>query len=253
MNTLLKTAIVVAFAMLGFARVSVAQHDKMKDVMEDVFEEMENSNFTLRFFDAITGKPVQDAYVLVEKVGEFKTDSAGRVRFATQPDGKLRTIFKKDKYITSMFFVDVVAETIFMNRFSVSPIMDISQFRVVLDWDEQPADLDAHFVKKGSYHLSYRNTRVLADGTGQLDRDDLDGYGAETITVNRLDSDAEYTFFIDNYTLQTNPSATPLSRSKAMVRVYGNNRLLKTFEVSPAHSGRIWNVFKVVNGQVVEI
>lgn len=228
----------------------LAQKDRMKHVVEDVFTEMEEGLFTLRFYDALTGNPVEGASVAIENVGEYTTDSAGRVLFPKQPDGVYRVIFEKPRYIKSLYRVEVIAETIFKNRLVVSPAMNIDQFRVVLDWDEKPADLDAHFIKKNSYHISYRNTRVLSDGTGQLDRDDTDGYGPETITVASLDANAEYIFLVNNYSAKVSSDAVPLAKSKATVRVYGNNRLLKTFQIPQNHNGVDWYVFKVVNGQV---
>jgi hypothetical protein len=231
----------------------VAQFDQMKNKFDDVLLEIEEDIFTLRFSDAISGEPVPNATILLENIGEFNTDEEGKITFPRQPDGLIRVLFKKDKYISSVFNVEVIAETIFFNRFSVSPIMNIDQFRVVLDWDQNPGDLDAHFVKANSYHISYRNTRVLSDGTGMLDRDDMDGYGPETITVERIDSYGQYVYSVHNYSHEMNSSALPLSRSKATVRVYGNNRLLKTYTVPQNHQGKTWNVFKVENGQIIDL
>ena len=244
---------IITLSILGVNLSLSAQKDRMKNVVEDVFTEMEDGMFTLRFYDALTGNPVENGNVFVEDVGEYLTDSAGRVLFPTQPDGMFRVIFEKEGYIKSLFKVEVIAETIFKNRLIVSQKMDIEQFRVVVDWDNAPADLDSHFVKTGGYHISFRNTRVLADGTGMLDRDDMDGNGPETITVQSIDADSEYTYFVHNYSAKIDATATPLARSKATVRVYGNNRLLKTFQVPQNHNGNEWQVFKVVNGQVEEL
>jgi len=105
-------------------------------------------------------------------------------------------------------------------------------------------------VKANSYHISYRNTRVLADGTGMLDRDDMDGFGPETITVERIDANGSYTFFVHNYSAHEKPGSPSLSVSKATVRVYSGNRLLKTFQIPEGFTEKTWNVFRVVNGQV---
>ncbi|MDX9845940.1 MAG: hypothetical protein RBT74_03075 [Tenuifilaceae bacterium] len=231
----------------------MAQFEQMKNKFDDVLLEIEEDIFTLRFANAITGDPVEGAQILLENIGEFTTDEEGKITFPRQPDGVIRVLFKKDKFIAAVFRVEVIAETIFFNRFSVSPIMSIDQFRVVLDWDQNPGDLDAHFVKANGYHISYRNTRVLADGTGMLDRDDLDGYGPETITVERVDSNGNYVYSVHNYSHEINSSAAPLSRSKATVRVYGNNRLLKSYQVPQNHQGKTWNVFRVENGQIVDL
>jgi len=245
--------LIVAITLLISFLPSRAQHQKMDQIMEDVFQERDNNIFTIRFFDALTGDPVEGAKVLFENIGSFTSDTAGRVMFPRQPDGLLKAIFKKQGYISALVEIDVAAETILRNRYFVSPVMNIEQFRVVLTWDQQPEDLDAHFVKANSYHISYRNTRVLNDGTGQLDRDDMDGFGPETITVEQIDADAGYVFFVKNYSLEINPSAPPLSSSKATVWVFGNNKLLNTFHIPTDHNGDTWQVFKIEQGQVVPL
>ncbi len=247
---LISTLMVVL--LVGINLKSVAQIDKGRQTLEDVIAEQEQDIYTLRFLDALTGDPVEGGDVMIENVGTFKTDSAGRAMFPKQPDGLYKTIFKKSGYITAVYNVDIVAETIFKNRLVVSPVMDISQFRVVLDWEQQPLDLDAHFVKANSYHISFRNTRVLADGTGMLDRDDMDGFGPETITVEKIDANGNYAFFVHNYSAHEKPGSPNLSVSKATVRVYSGNRLLKTFQIPDNFTEKTWNVFKVVNGQVEE-
>ncbi|RPH31718.1 MAG: hypothetical protein EHM93_12280 [Bacteroidales bacterium] len=224
---------------------------QQKNVLEDVFIEQDNNSFTIRFFDVLTGDPVSDAFVMIENVGSYSTDSEGSVIFPRQPDGPLKAVFKKTGYISALIEIDVVVETILRNRYFVSTVMDIDQFRVALSWDQQPEDIDAHLVKSNAYHISFRNTRVLNDGTGQLDRDDMDGYGPETITISQLSPESEYTYFIYNYSAKVSRSAPPLSSSKATVWVYGNNKLLNTFHMPTNLKGDTWQVFKVVQGQVV--
>jgi hypothetical protein len=247
----LKLIVSVAL-LLGFLP-STAQHQKMDQIMEDVFQERDNNIFTIRLFDALTGDPVEGANIMFETIGTFTSDSAGRVMFPRQPDGLLKAIFKKKGYISAIVDIDVAAETILRNRYFVSPVMNIEQFRVVLTWDQQPEDLDAHFIKDNSYHISYRNTRVLNDGSGQLDRDDMDGFGPETITVEQLNAESGYVFFVKNYSAEINPSAPPLSSSKATVWVFGNNKLLNTFYIPTNHTGNTWQVFKIEQGQVVPL
>lgn len=237
--------------LLFMALPTFAQHEKMDQIMEDVFQERDNNIFTIRFFDALTGDPVSDAEVMIENVGSYASDSAGKVMFPRQKDGVLKAIFKKSGYISALVLIDVAAETILRNRYFVSPVMNIDQFRVVLGWDQQPEDLDAHLIKSNSYHISYRNTRVLNDGSGQLDRDDMDGFGPETITVDQLSPNSEYTFFVKNYSAEKNPSAPSLSSSKATVWVYGNGKLLNVFHIPSNITGDTWQVFKVIQGQVV--
>jgi len=207
--------------------------------------------FNIYFVNAITGNPASGAKVMIENIGSFIADSSGVVAFPQQPNGTIKAIFRKEGYISAIYTIDITNETIFRNRFIVSPLMESEQFRIALSWDKQPEDLDAHFIENSSYHISYRNTRVLNDGTAQLDRDDMDGYGPESITVSQIDNDRDYSFYVYKYSNKKNPSIYPLSSSKATVWVYGNNRLLNIFHIPTNIKGDTWNVFKIVNGVIV--
>jgi uncharacterized protein YfaP (DUF2135 family) len=126
----------------------------------------------------------------------------------------------------------------------------LGALRIVLDWDKSPADLDLHLVKSGGYHISYHNTIVASDGSAQLDRDDQDGYGAETITINRTDNNAVYTCYVHDYSNSSKNNSRYLSRSKAVVRVYNNNELTDTFYIPRDVKGNKWTVFQIRNATV---
>lgn len=209
-------------------------------------------NFTIRFVNAITGDPVSGAKVMIENIGSSSTDSLGIVTFPLQPEGSIKAIFRKEGYISAIYTIDIANETIFRNRFIVSPLMESEQFRIALSWDKQPEDLDAHFIENNSYHISYRNTRVLNDGTGQLDRDDMDGYGPESITVSQIDSERDYSFYVTKYIAKKNLSSYPISSSKATVWVFGGNKLINIFQLPPNIKGDTWYVFKIIKGEVVQ-
>ncbi len=222
----------------------------------DVFEELETGNLTLRFFNAVNGHPIVGGTVLIETIGELQTDEEGKVLFAPpERDGILSARFIAEGYIPTEFPVEIMAGTIFFNRISISPKLDIKFIRIVVDWDKEPRDLDAHFIKTGSngYHISFRNMRVLADGSGMLDIDAMQGYGPETITVKEVSTKSLYEYSIYDYSNQNNKNATGLSDSKATVKVYGDGKLLKMFQVPRKKEGTVWNVFKIEQGQVREI
>ena len=227
------------------------QVKKMLDVLEDTQTEMTDGKFTLRFFDAKTGNAVSDAKVSIQGVGEFTTDLTGKVLFDKLKDAKYAFKFIKNGYITAVYEFEVVAETIFFNRFSVCPRTELGALRIVLDWDKSPADLDLHLVKQGSYHISYHNTISSGDGSAQLDRDDQDGYGAETVTINRTDNNATYTCYVHDFTHSVKNNSRYLSKSKAVVRVYNNNELTDTFYIPRDDAGNKWSVFQIVRGNIV--
>ncbi|MGC9330247.1 MAG: hypothetical protein ACP5DZ_00005 [Bacteroidales bacterium] len=54
--------------------------ENMEDNFDDAFEEEENQRMTLRFVDAVTGEPVEDAKVAVMD-NDYETNYHGKVRF----------------------------------------------------------------------------------------------------------------------------------------------------------------------------
>lgn len=232
---------------------SQGNHDKFKNKFDDVFEEEENENLTLRFFNALNGEPIPGATITLDDMDDYITDEEGKIRFPIPEDGFIQVHFECPKFITSDFQVEVIAGTLFFNRISVSPELDLKHLRIVLDWDKAPKDLDAHFVKLNGYHVSYRHTRVLDDGSGELDRDDMDGYGPETITIRDVDDLGSYEYFVHDYTNKSNSSSTGLSRSKATVKVYGEGRLLYIFQIPQGRPGNKWSVFRIQEGQFIEL
>ena len=230
---------------------ATAQIDKMREKLNDAIVEQQEGLLTLRFFDAQTGNPVDKVTATLENIGTFHSNALGVVRFPVpEKDGTVVVHVTCKGYITTDFSIEILAHTIFYNRFSLSKKMPIGQLRIVLEWGKRPADIDAHFVKAGDYHISYRNMTVSKDGIARLDRDDRDGYGPETITVKSIDDHANYRFYVHDYSNRNHPNAGKLSKSKANIKVYGNDKLLKTFQIPEDTEGDFWQVFTITNGQI---
>ena len=247
----MKTKIIL-FIMALLPIFAIAQYDKMLETMDDEMETIENGKLVLRFINAENGNPVEAAAVNIEGIGEFTSDMQGKVLIDPPEDKTYALHFKKEGFIPATYIFEVVAGTIFYNRFSVSPVIDFGALRVVLDWGKTPADLDLHLMKEGDYHISYQNMHITNDGTAKLDRDDLKGFGPETITVKSIDNNATYTCYVKNFSDKNSPRSKALSKSKARVQVYGNNQLLKTYTINPDQKGTTWNIFTIVEGKVVD-
>jgi hypothetical protein len=245
------SALGVLIVGLVLISISQAQEPSVLENLEDAIQEMELGELTLHFFDALTGKEIHRAIVGIENVGIYNTDSEGRISFPIPEDGQYRTIFKMEGYIQTYFNIEIVAGTLFINRFSISPELKLGALRIVLDWNEHPNDLDLHFIKENAYHISYRNKQIADDA--RLDRDDTNGYGPETITVNQLESDTIYRCFVYNYSGRFTPSGDQLSKSRAAVKVFGNNQLLQTFVFPKTENGNFWNVFRIEKGQIIPV
>jgi hypothetical protein len=240
--------LVIATVSLNLSALS--QIDKMRDQLDDAGAE-EQGMFTLRFINAENGDPVTDATISVQDFQTLTTDLEGKIRFAKQPDGIYPFLFEKEGFISENNKFEIIAQTIFRNRFTVSPVISMGTIRIVLDWDKNPEDLDAHFIKEGDYHISYREKLTSADGKAVLDRDDRDGFGPETITVKDIDEKAEYTYYVKDFTNQNSKNSKALSKSNAMVKIYGEGKLLNIWQLSEKQKGNAWMVFTIQNGKLV--
>ncbi|MBI5211416.1 MAG: hypothetical protein HY927_15690 [Elusimicrobia bacterium] len=208
---------------------------------------------TLFFRDALTGLPIAGAKVRFEGDSE-KTDKDGSVTFAfpdLPEDGDARLVaeFHKKGYIESKVPLLFRLGMIFEYHHSISPSLPPGSLRVVVDWGKEPRDLDAHLVKKDGYHISYRDMRQVEE-VARLDRDDTDGEGPETITVDKVDPKGVYAFYVHDYTNREAQDSGALASSHAHVSVFGDEKLMRTLEV-PSGKGRYWTVFFLREGSVV--
>ena len=148
-----------------------------------------------------------------------------------------------------------MAGTLFNNRFSISPALSPERLRVVLDWGSSPADLDAHLLKhkrgKERFHISYRYKKSWRD-VARLDRDDTDGFGPETITVDRVDARGEYTFVVDDYTHHHQPHRANFHDARANVQLYMDGKLKAQFRAPPGR-GNLWRVFTLHDGKLTVV
>jgi hypothetical protein len=235
---------------LGFSQV---QKDPFNQ-MGDVFDELEGK-LSLYFLNALNGKPIPSAKVKMDGIGEFSTDAQGKIQFKIPEDAfaRIPVSVRKSGFTNTDFTLELLAGTLFLNRFSISPSIPLKHMRVVLDWGENPRDLDAHLVKKDSYHISYRHKKKAADGVAILDRDDTNGFGPETITVTSLDYNGEYEYYVEDFSNRNKKSSDKLSKSRGEVKVYGKGKLLHYFRVPQNKKGDTWTIFKIKNGEVIPV
>src|SRR5512146_2105628 len=73
---------------------------------EDVFEELDKQDLTLRFFNAITGNEIPGATVIIDSA-EYVSDEEGKVHFpAPQADGLYPVSFRAAKYVPVDFTIE---------------------------------------------------------------------------------------------------------------------------------------------------
>lgn len=201
------------------------------------------------------GVNLLEVYCYGEKV---ITDANGNFDI-TLPIGQYTLEISKDGYVIGYYNVVSRSDDGVQRMYYVlTPIMKDGEYRIILTWNSTPRDLDSHltYYESGattsSMHVYYSNKRGKVNGieVAELDLDDTNGYGPETVTltVNAtiLDNNAYFRYSVHDYTNRGSGSTSKaLSYSGAVVRVYGNNELLETYNVPTNRIGNVWQVFKL--------
>jgi len=202
-----------------------------------------------RIVDAVTGEPLKDALISItdymKQTRKALTDETGIFIFESEI-GQYKLNISREGYISTNANVRMGAdETPREIVCALSP--QIKEFRIVLTWGSRPRDLDAHLSGPnpdgGDFHIWYRNKYPIG-GKDFLDRDDMDRYGPETVTIYKP-AVGSYSYSVHDYTNRDSKRSKKLSRSNSQVFVYGQNKLLASFEVPINFRGNCWNVFKI--------
>ena len=137
-------------------------------------------------------------------------------------------------------------------NFSLSPIPEAGQIRMVLNWGELPSDLDSHLKTpeiEGQEHHIYFANRGSSDSApyATLDWDVVSGYGPETMTINQSFS-GNYIYYIYQYS-----SLGSLNESEGTIQIYNSPDCQGETIYAPTEgSGRYWYVCDI-DGETGEI
>ena len=136
--------------------------------------------------------------------------------------------------------------------YALSPVMeDLDGMRIVLSWGSSPQDLDSH-ISYPNNHICYHHK----EGTdANLDVDDTDSFGPETITIEKRAQNQKYIYAIHNFSDRGEYNNDTLSNiSNAKVFVYIGNTLIKSYNVPRQKQGTVWVVFMIdESGNIVDI
>lgn len=129
--------------------------------------------------------------------------------------------------------------------YAISPVMkNLDGLRVVLNWGATPADLDSHIAFPGR-HIYWESKTGPAGTDANLDVDDTDSYGPETITIEKKHAGEAYVYAVHDFTNADQPQSSALSRSGAKVMVYVGQSLVRSYYVPKNAPGNLWSVFRI--------
>lgn len=188
---------------------------------------------------------------------EGTADSDGQILLSLDP-GMYTIQVIKNGYESTYYTVTITknSQDVTINT---SPSLKDDEVRIVLTWDAIPQDLDSHLFTPydlasgdATYHIWYGNKADYNENN--LDVDDRNGYGPETMTISRL-GDGLYKFYVVDYTdcSSGNYISKDMSNSGAAVNVYTNEGLVQTFHVPGNRNGVIWEVFEIRNKKIVPL
>ncbi|WP_375181265.1 tetratricopeptide repeat protein [Chryseobacterium sp.] len=214
----------------------------------------QKNNELLVLSAVVKDKVIPNAQIIFQKNGEtsetVNTDASGKAVIPPQfvdANNEITLIIKKEGYST------LVTKGPFGGlTYALSPVMeDLDGMRIVLSWGKSPSDLDSH--------LSYPNNHICyyhKEGTNaNLDVDDTDSFGPETITIEKRAQNKKYIYAVHDYSDKNRMDNDNLSNiSNAKVYVYIGNTLIKSYDVPKYKKGTVWVVFMIdESGNIIDI
>ena len=200
--------------------------------------------------DSDTGIPIPNADVDIDNTWQMKSDKEGKLDLpdSIQEGEHTITVKKGDEYVQTVEnFTVAKGEITTAPQISIPKAVDFERIKIVLDWGEFPWDLDAHVVD-GTNHVYFS---VKKEGNLELDRDDVNSYGPETITILEPSKNKVYSYYVFDCSNADNPDSSRLSTSQAQVKIYFGNEFVESFKITPNKKGITWHVFDVVKGNKI--
>jgi len=232
--------------------------------------------------DATNGDPIEGAIVSVAGLSD-QTDSDGNYSIQNVPQGTLSADFSANPRngeapLTVSFsnqssvgaqrvtasktgYIDYVNNNVIIVAdqenhldISLSPELGEGNMRFVLNWDDDPRDLDSYLKTPeigGSTHTVYYSNKGSSSLApyATLDHDVRYGYGPETVTIHQMYSGTYY-YYVHKYA-----GTQAITESNAVVQIYTDAGLLQTFQVPTSGDGYYWNVCEIdgATGQITVI
>lgn len=215
-----------------------------------------------RIVDALTGRGLPGATLSFRSgvgfttgtiLGTITTNSAGDYTVSAAAGNYTVEISIPNFVIGYIDTVCVAGRTRFNQNAAITPFLPDNETRFVLTWGSAPADLDTYLFDENGVRLVWYEKRTIPGAN--LDVDDRDSFGPETLTISRL-APGTYYYGVWNYSNGGEISSNRLSNlSDAVVRVFKGSTQIARLDVPTGRSGNLWTVFEIdgATGRVTPI
>lgn len=223
-----------------------------------------NTRFSGHILNAVSGEGVANATVKLHSgyyrpnapvVQTFTTDASGAFTAEVPADYYTAEVSHAGYTTNESISFSVFGETL-TKDFTLNPILNAHEVRIVLTWGENPHDLDSHLTKMDGdtvkYHIYFDHktasaSEVSGNESASLDHDDVTSYGPETITLTNMVPSSTYKYYVHHFS----GSGSIATTSQATVTVYFGEHTYTFRAPSGSSTADVWKVFEIHNGVIV--
>lgn len=202
-----------------------------------------------RIINAVTGEGEEgvSVHLISSETGEeitVETDRYGMYEADAEP-GNYTMIILKEGFIQEEREIVIEKEGATVEDESpISPELGEGEIRIVLTWGAAPHDLDAYLTDLDGRDRIYFGNKKMEEGgelKAELDVDETDGYGPETITIYKS---GNYQYYVHDFRHEG-----LMGGSEATVKIYMPGESPVEIRV-PQGQGDLWNVCEFQDGEL---
>ena len=188
-------------------------------------------------------------------IASIDADYDGNVRISLLPGIYTAEINKAGYEVMYYNFIVKTSSAENTYSFFAPKTLRDGEVKMVLTWGSTPSDLDSHLFTESYTRTSSVENEVQHVWYAEredayysnLDVDDTDSYGPETVTIMDLNANKYFKYGVVDFTnfASDNYGSYDMSYSNATVKVYSKDGLVGSFHVPEGKKGIIWEVFEI--------
>lgn len=220
------------------------------------------ANLVVAVTDAYTGRFLAGASVTVGSANQFSASTDGNATFANLPSGVASITVSANGYENStrtpLLACGSNSLGVALNPTTGSGALTASQVRIILNWGENPVDLDAHLTgpepglavssinDADRFHVYWSN-QASADNVAVLDVDDTSSFGPETMTISPPSNQTVLRPGVYRYSVHHYEGSSTIAASGANVEVIaGSEHRSFTPPAGGVGVKDVWTAFELV-------